>query len=413
MTIRFNSKGDCLLNKQSAMSINSELKHKLKELYGITFPQKVKTFDSVEIGHNYTPKDNNTKILSFRDINGKLVQRNIIKTTPNSTTHTKKNYLEMPLSRVRIETDDSFTSLGIKGRKISSVTKQDGRYVSKSEEIQTFCPSGLDCEPVVTISKTANRPFLAGLECEQKSVFEYTKYGKKGFATNEYAKSKGQGIDVNGIKYEYTNMQSIENDRYLPLHFYSFSNFKRTAPHIVENPEHKPPNTFIEWYSKHPDDTISYGSCVHRGNGSFYDIKGNVRLNKKANTTNADIINTTAHEKEHAYQQQQMEHKKVLDALKTKQSTKYEGKYYTLEDVRVYEEQNGRKFVDSETEADKYIRADEEYVSFKEDSSAYKRNYLEKMANVAAKNAEKEYQQSVKNLRSNFQYAPDYQIGHF
>ena len=42
-----------------------------------------------------------------------------------------------------------------------------------------------------------------------------------------------------------------------------------------------------------------------------------------------------------------------------------------------------------------------------------KDNYLEEMANIAAKNAEKEYQQSVKNLRSNFQYAPDYQIGLF
>ncbi len=412
MTIRFNSKGDCLLNKPPAMSINSELKHKLKELYGITFPQKVKTFDSVEIGHNYTPKDNNTKILSFRDINGKIVQRHIIKTTPSTTTHTKKNYIEMPLSWVSTENDNTRAILGINGRKISSVTKEDGRYVSKSEEIQTFCPSNLDCVPVVTISKTTNSPFLAGLECEQKSVFEYTKQGKKGFATNEYVKTKGQGIDVNAIEYEYTNMQPIENDRYLPLHFYSFNNFKRMAPHIVENPKHKPPNTFIEWYSKHPDETISYGSYVPVGSNS-YNVNGHVRLNKKANITNADIINTTAHEKEHAYQQQQIERKKVLDALKNGHSTQYEGKNYTLEDVRRYEEQTGRKFVDSETEADKYIEAEEKYVPFKKDSKAYQSNYLEEMANVAAKNAEKEYQQSVKNLRSNFQYAPDYQIGLF
>ena len=412
MTIRFNSKGDCLLNKQCGISINTELKHKLKELYGITFPQKVKTFDSVEIGHNYVPNDNNTKILSFRDINGKIVQRHIIKTTPNTTTHTKKNYIEMPLSWVRTENDNTRAILGINGRKISSVTKEDGRYVSKSEEIQTFCPSNLDYVPVVTISKTTNSPFLAGLECEQKSVFEYTKQRKKGFATNEYVKTKGQGIDVNAIEYEYTNMQPIEKDRYLPLHFYSFNNFKRMAPHIIENPEHKPPNTFIEWYSKHPDETISYGSYVP-GGSNYYNVNGHVRLNKKANITNADIINTTAHEKEHAYQQQQIERKKVLDALKNGHSTQYEGKNYTLEDVRRYEEQTGRNFVESEKEADKYIEAEEKYVQLKKDSQAYQSNYLEEMANIAGKNAEKEYQQSVKNLRSNFQYAPDYQIGLF
>lgn len=402
MGISFNSKGHCLINKQTGIKITENIKNELKQLKSIKFPQKTQSYDIVEIGHNFKPEENSTKILTFRDKKGKILQRNIISKTPESTKEIQRNYITFRPQWVSYNDNTGSCSNLVRGRKISEIQKQNGYYHSKLEEIQTWTRDE-NGEQLVTISKIKNSPtHISSIEKEQKSLYEYSRQGKKGYSTNEYARTKFIGIDLNDIKFNFENINPIENDKHLPLHLYSFKNFRNTAPYIIENSEHKPPMTDIYWYKKQPKNgKISYG----------YIEAGNIYLNKKAMKDRVDVVQTVAHEKEHIYQKEQRVRQNLLDRLEQNLAVKYKNKPITLRDITDIETKTGKKFVDSTEEAKKYIEAYKNYDSSLENFEEYRNNYLELKAEEAALKAELEYYNSIINLKSIFKFAPDYQIG--
>ena len=60
--VNFNTKGHCLINKLDKISVTNNVRKSFKETMGIKFPQRVKTYDIVELGHDFKPEINNTKI---------------------------------------------------------------------------------------------------------------------------------------------------------------------------------------------------------------------------------------------------------------------------------------------------------------------------------------------------------------
>ncbi len=361
MVLRFNTNGHCLISKQTGIKLTEKLK-------GIKYPQRAKTYDIVEIGHNFKPEEYNTRILTFKDKNGKILQRNITEKTPDDIIETKKNYKEYPITYIE-DPYDVFRDLEVKGRKISSVTKKNGEYFSKSEEIQTIADTSN--KPVVTISKIETSPTgFSGLEEEKQSIYEYKKGRRKGFWAGNYIRNNHAGIfKFSDFKTQSENMNyNPGNEKYGLLFIYPLKQFKRVAPYIIENPEHKPPSTIIKWYSKYPDKTISRG---------FYN--GTVNLNRKGLFTKSDVVRTTAHEKEHAYQ--------------------------SIERHKPIEEHT--------EEIKKNIDAHKNYVDADKNFEEYKNNYNEVKAREAGNIAINEYKTSLDKLRNEFMYAPDYHFGFY
>ena len=360
MVLKFNSAGHCLITKQTGIELTKKLK-------GIKYPQRAKSYDVVEIGHNFNPSEYYTKIVTFRDKNGEILQRNITKKTPNETLETKKNYIKY--NDTAIFEPGSYNFLLVGGRKISSVTKKNGNFFAKSEEIQTVPKT--ESNPRVTISKIES--FSTGypaVEKENQSCYEYTRGNKKGYSLQNYIRNNDAGLFKFGdFKATFENMNDLSKDKHLPLHLYSAKQFRYMAPYIIENPEHRPPDVAMKWYNKAPkndEEHISYG---------FFN--GQVNLNKRTVKSKKQVIQTTAHEKEHAYQRAEM-----------------------------------RKPVEMHTEeTKKYIYATEHYVKAEDNYEEYLKNYKEVKAREAENKALNEYKDNLNKLREEFPYAPDYQFG--
>ena len=360
MVLKFNSAGHCLITKQ----IGIELTQKLK---GIKYPQRAKSYDIVEIGHNFKPEEYYTKIITFRDKNGNILQRNMTQKTPYETLETKKNYIKY--KDTAIFEPGSYNFLLVGGRKISSITKKNGNFFAKSEEIQTFPKT--ESNPRVTISKIES--FSTGypaVEKENQSLYEYSKGYKKGYSLKNYIRNNDAGLfKLGDFEATFANTNDLSQDKYLPLHLYSVKQFKRIAPYMIENSEHTPPILSVKWYNKYPnpgEESISYG---------FFN--GQVNLNKKTLNTKENIIQTTAHEKEHGYQRNEMQ-----------------------KPVEQHNEETRR-----------YIQATKNYVKPEENYEEYRKNYKEVKAREAEINALNEYKDNLNKLREEFPYAPDYQFG--
>lgn len=363
MYIRFNASGHCLITKQVGIKLTKRFK-------GFLYPQSAKTYDVVEIGHNFQPEKYSTKIITFRDKKGKIIQRNITEKAENEITEVKKNYKEYPLTTIEHPLKLS-EQLPVYGRKISSITKKNGQYHSKSEEVQTR--TKINNIPVITISKLESRPTkYSGVEYESQSLYEYCKGFKQGYSAENYIRNNHAGIFTFGefkLKIDNMDSQSINMDnKYFLLHLYTFKQFKRVAPYVIENFEHKPPLVTVKWYNKsvQPDDkTVSCG---------FYN--GNVNLNNKVLTTKIDVVRTSAHEKEHAYQR--LERNKPVE-----QHTE---------------------------ETKKNIEAFNNYTSSDKNFDEYENNYNEQQARKAGQIAMNDYELSLENFRYEFPFAPPYQI---
>lgn len=362
MISRFNSKGSCLINKQIGLALT-------KRFEGIKHPQYAKSVDIVKIGHNFNPDKNNTEIITFRDKYGKIVQRNIIEKTEGDIVEIKKNYKTLPIGEVE-DPSNFMNILEVAGRKISSVIKKNGKYFSKIEEIQTTPNSS--SKPLVTISKIES---FAGpypqIEIENQSIYQYSKGLKKGYTVKDIARNNDAGLFTFGdLKCSFENMKDISNDKYFLLHLYPAKNFKRIAPHIVENPQHPVTGANIHWYNKKaPKEakTVSLG---------YYN--GTVNLNNREINSKEQVIRTTAHEKEHMYQRIEMAKQKN----------------------------------ESPEEIQKYIDATKNYIKPSDDFEKYSQNYKEIKANEAGELAVQDYFNSLNNLRSEFPYAPSYQFGY-
>ena len=360
MVLKFNSAGHCLITKQTGIELTQKLK-------GIKYPQRAKTYDVVEIGHNFKPEEYNTKIITFRDKYGEILQRNVTQKTPNETLETKKNYIKY--KDTAIFEPGSYNFLLVAGRKISSVIKKNGKFFAKSEEIQTIPKT--NSESRVTISKIES--FSTGypaVEKENQSLYEYSKGYKKGYSLKNYIKNNDSGLFKFGdFEANFENLSNLSADKYLPLHLYSAKQFRRIAPHIIENPEHTPPIVSVKWYNKYPssdEDNISYG---------FFN--GHVNLNKRTVKSKEQVIQSAAHEKEHGYQREEM-----------------------------------RKPIEKHNEETrKYIYATKNYIKAEDNYEEYRKNYKEIKAREAGVKALNDYMDNLNNLRDEFPYAPDYQFG--
>lgn len=361
-----NSKGFYLINKETSKIITNQLKQDFKINHGIKFPQKSKTVDIVEISNINNP-GNTTSIVTFYDKNKKIAQRNIIENIQGQKIETQKNYKTLETSSVFDPSDpEEYRFLDVEGRKISSVTKIDGVYVSKQEEVQTHTQKP-DGTHIVNISKIKASPMrFKNVELESQSMYEYSKEGKKGYTIQETGKGKfGFSMDRDDILFEnMENTEALGKDKYLPVHLYSFKQFKKMAPTIARHPEHIPLMTEIKWYSMTPvDNRISYG---------YYD--GSVHLNKKTLKDRFKVIKTAAHEKEH-------EHQRFASQRNTE-------------------------------EGQLYREAEKNYVQPEVNFAEYKKNLKEQKAREAGRLALRDYQESADNLKSQFPYAPNYQIGY-
>lgn len=421
--VNFNTKGHCLINKLDKISVTNNVRKSFKETMGIKFPQRVKTYDIVELGHDFKPEINNTKIFTFRDKNGEIVQRNIIDTTNKDIKTTQKSYIKQPETIIFDPLDskgDNF--FDVTGRKISTITKRNGEYFEKSEVLQTRVVKD-NGESVVNISKIKNSPFgIDDLEWESQSMYEYTKGHKKGYQINNYSRSK-DGVDVDMLidthtdpltkrlpddyvadwdegHFVFENMPRLSNDRYLPLHLYSFKNFKKIAPYVAEHPKHKPPLVTVKWFSQKPKNGF-------RRNG-FFD--GDVNLNSQTLKSRTDVIRSSAHEKEHAYQAFEEYKQSVVERLKTQDKTKFMFGNITAKDIAEREALSGKPFVDTK-EVQKLIDAEKSYVQAEENFEKYHANYKEKKAREAGSLAVEKYMDSCDTIKDIFPYAPDYQIG--
>ena len=367
MIKKVNSLGCCLINKQTGILLT-------KKLEGIKYPQKAKSYDVVEIGRNFKPEEYKTKIITFRDEVGKIIQRNITEISPNEIIETKKSYKFYSPTYIKVlGNSNSLLYLKILGRKISSIVKKNGKYFSKSEEIQTKTKDDNNHQ-VLTISKINTfASEIPQLERECQSLYEYKKNSKKGYSAENYYRNNHSGLfKFSDFKEQFENIENcFQNDKYSLLYIYPFKQFKRIAPYVIENPIHKPPFTNIKWYSRYPRPEDSY---ISRG---FYD--GDVHLNSKILAIKADVVQTTAHEKEHAYQNK--ERQKPIE--------------YQTEETR------------------KNIEAYNNYVSADIDYDEYENNYNEIKAREAGFLAVNEYADSLDKLKKNFVYAPNYQFGYY
>lgn len=327
-------------------------------------PDKASCFDIVRI---LSKEGESTDIFTFRGKSkgnnvGDIIRRFFIKSNNEGRTVVERNYIPFKKTKILDPMDEEeMRMLNVFGRKISSVTKKNGKYVEKMEEIQTRTETP-DGKPIVHISKIITKP-NAHKETEWQSLYKY----EKGVEPKGY--SIINGTKSNKSEFEFRNMpEDFKSDIYFPYHLYSFKRFKKSIPNIAENPNHKAPKVDVIWYKDNFADMEG-----------FYD--GSVHLNERALSNRYSVVKSAAHEKEHAYQdnqvQRMLKHKKVDNVNETKQ----------------------------------YKKDFENYVDSSEDFFAYRNQLIEQNARRAGSAAENSYRESSFNLKEEFPYAPDYLIG--
>lgn len=338
--------------------------------YQKTCPEKLKApakafhFDVVKIS---SPNGENTDIYTFRGKRqknkiGDIIKRIFIKNNKEGKTVIEKNYIPFKKTEILDPMDDEeMRMLDVLGRKISSVIKKNGKYVEKSEVIQTKTKTS-DGKTILHISKITTKPSkFRNIEDEFQSLYKY----EKGCEPKGY--SIINSADAHDFKFK--NMPNeFKSDMYFPYHLYSFKRFKKSVPNIAENPKHKAPKVDILWYKDNFTDMEG-----------FYD--GSVHLNSKALNNRFSVVKSTAHEKEHAYQDNQV--KKLLN----------------------------HKKVDNVADAKQYQKDFDNYVDSSVDFIKYKNQLIEQNAHIAGNNAENLYRTSSLNLKDEFPYAPDYLMG--
>lgn len=327
---------------------------------GIKIPNKAKTFDFSKVLHDGEIID----ILTFKNKDN-LVKRFIFE----GDTVTERSYI--PLKKSFVLWDEF---LKVTGRKISTIVKVNGEYAEKSEEIQTVTHRENE-NPVVHISKIQASPLPGNIESESQSIYQYeTGKPRRGYEICGYAKGRNGYVRLMNPLVNFENLTDeetkiLKQSQYVPLHLYSFKQFKKIAPYCAAHPKHqgKIPLRPIRWCK---DDAKNLGS---------YDGKI-IRLNEKALLNRSDVINDAAHEREHVYQY-------------------YEASKYAL----------GMQTENPE-EAEKYYENFNNYINSEENGKDYLGQFIETKARLAGSLAQKEYEKSVENLRDIFPLAPVYLI---
>ena len=364
-------------------------------------PLKAKSYDLVKVIGRHGEK---TDIVTFREKAGDILRRYIIKKGIFGTKIIERNYQKLKEALLDNPENPLMRDfLKVTGRKISSVTKLNGEFFEKSEEIQTITHRKNNSN-VVHIKKLTSRMLgKSEVEDETQSLFEYRKDApKKGYEVKTCLKSKlGFLNDIFAPEYKFFNFdkktaEAFEDDPYFLLHLYSNKEFKRIAPTCSKRKDHKvifEPS--IKWLKK--EDV----------NGSW-NHEGGIELNKEM-TNKLKIINVSAHEREHCFQDEQC----VLHAIKNNKSTQgFPMSENRINNYRDYIKSGGKyQIIASEKELKEYSHNLRNYIQPADDLNLYRAQILERHANIAGAMAEKEYKRSSRNLKEEFLFAPDYLIG--
>lgn len=391
-----------LLSKVQNVPITDFSKIKNKPKY-IRIPQGAKTFDFVQLA------DKNgqlVKILTFRDTHtkdgiGEIVKRYIVRKgwTENITEQTY-----IPLKCAPVIDPETYNELPVKARKISTVTKSDGKYIGKTEEIQAVTYAE---KPKLHISKVSSEMYSKSyFEKETQSFYSYqNRKPKKGYQFYPYLKSKGGYLDIipRIIKYEGFSDESqkiFDNDKYLPLHLYSFKQFKKIAPTVSGYGRYQV--KYLPEISWRRDMGDSLGT-------SYVDIFSNEKymaLNDKLIQNRYDVVNTSAHENRHAYEGEQifsyginhlyMDKFKRLPSQENLENFLKVSKHFPIRDTQ---------------EAIKYGNEIGLYKNYKNNPKGYIEQESEQRARFFAMMATDEYYKSVQRVQGEFPYAPKEMLG--
>ncbi len=342
----------------------------------------------------------NLDIVTFRtrgsvDKKGTILRRFFVREKDGNELITERNYKK--LKSTEICDPEDVEIIEATGRKISTIRKFNGKFLDKSEETQSVA-NRIDRAPVVTIKKVSASLLEKGVEQESQSLFQYKKGEKPyGFLVQNivkdkfgFNKEKGEHIySFSGISKRVAN--SFKKDPFFLLHLYSKKEFKKVAPLVVQNPNHKlQVKPEIHWYDGGLDDS---GFCC-----------GDVFLNKQIVVTKPQIVAVSVHEKEHSFQIQNgllyLLEKGVdcFNFINIKPEFIAKCKKAFLE--------KGVRSVVSEAENKKIVRTFETHKSSVSlDFNEYKHQYVEYRAFQTEGVALNKYLKSVKNLDSKFPFA--------
>ena len=375
---------------------------------GIKVPKRAATYDIVNLINSSGVKYD---IVTFRDKKdregfGNILKRYIFKNFGWGESVTEEEFI--PIKKQTMVDPETGKEILVKGRKIISIRKFKGKVTSKIETTQTVTEP-TEGAPIVHIAKIEKEPMgRYKFENEKQSLFKYRKGEEpKGYKIHAPAKSPhGYMLDVFPMNFVAKNISekaqtSMRDDRYMFLHLYSLPEFRRMAPTISEDQERpvKFPCT-IRWFS---DDNLSKKG---RFQGDLSDInKKTIYLNRKALENRFDIVAKSAHEREHAYQFEQ-----IVSLEKQKEAQDAYAMEPTEENLAWYRTVVEKLPVHDKFEARYYQECFNNYVNSDVDIEEYTRQRVERLAQKAELIAEQDYRKSVNTLRREFPYAPPYLI---
>lgn len=380
------------VNQLLSKSININIKQfeKIRNRYkSVNIPGRAAFYDLITM-KNKAGKQ--IEILTFRDGKNKdIIKRYVYSISQKDIKMTERTYNKLPDTYVVKKDEGGEIVLPVKGRKISSVTKKNGQYNKKSEEIQTVTYLN-DGSKVLHISQVKSKPAqLPHSEVEEQSLFEYQLNKKRrGYQIFDCTKNKDGYFAETvfpRVKFEgfcEKTINQLIKDPYLLLHLHSFKQFKRVAPSIAYNPEHKPKYSgSIRWFKDTATDTR--GRCVN---------KFDIQLNHHNIKNRYDVIECAAHEHEHCYQHEQEGLYQIYEM--------YKERGLNYDDVVLIDDLNKAK---------QYRQDFLNYTGGDKDYEAYSKQFVEDEARNAGSKALSVYSASSSLLKSRFPYAPDYLVG--
>lgn len=374
---------------------------------GISVPKGAVSYDFVSL-KNKTGRQ--FDILTFKTEGnvggfGSVIKKYIFEKFKWGNSVTEQDFVDIEQKSEELSSTESKSKT--KARKIISVRKFEGKVVKKTETTQAVT-SVEGAAPILHISTIETEPIKDGFEKERQSLFRFRKGEEsKGYEVLTTAKSPfGYMLGVIPLNFKFKNISQVmqenfKKDKYLLLHLYPFSEFKKMAPTISEDSSR--PVRFscgVEWFED--DDLTKKGRLI----GDTKNInRKTVYLNEKAIKGRYETVAKSAHEREHAYQFEQ-----VVALQKQKEAQDNYVMNPTDENLEIYRTLVEKMPVKNKEEARRYQLGFQNYVDSSFDADDYLDQEVERLSKRAELVALKEYRKSIHNLKSEFPDAPDFII---
>lgn len=363
----------------------------------INVPKKANSFDYVKVlkGNKST-----VDIITFYSKSKENKPAKILKRYFVTTGRLGKEIIERKY--IRLKDVLSQEPMRIRGRKIITKRSFEGENLAKTVTLQTITDRK-DDTPVLHISKVKTYDMgHEGVRKEEQSLFEYQNGMKpKGYKISSYFRTAHAFLnDIFEPVFRFVNISNekqnlMKNDPFLPLHLYSMRDFKKVAPSVAVNPEHRPALPFsVKWFNYNDD--IS-GYC-----------QDDIKLNHFNIKTRSEVVCTSAHENEHSYQKEQALFYAFKKGIK---NPKVELSDEKIEHYRNFWNSDYPKKIDSVEKAKLYYDEMSNYINPSKNLDEYKKQLVEQEAISASTKVLKEYLKSLSSLKEEFPYAPHYMIG--